>query len=227
MKKADVQVGRHYKAKVSGNEVPVLITGELPEGGWEARNVKTGKAIRIKSAQRLRAAMRQLDDPAKAAKRRSPEEIAAAKRSQAAVEAVVTGKRIVTKAEYEADAKGSAPAADVGPGAEKPAKAAKDAKPAPKRDTGEPDANDGEPKRMSIMSAAVKVLEERDPADGPLTCPQMLERMTAKGYWSPARGGKTPANTLYAAILREINTKGEASRFDKVERGKFSLSLKR
>jgi len=200
MKKNDVEAGKVYRVKVSGSVQDVRITGENPHGGWEGVNVATKRKVRIKSAQRLRAVGG--ERPAKRTK-------------------------IVSLAEYEADAKGSASAADVGPGAAKPAKAAKDAKPAPKRDTGEPDANDGEPKRMSIMSAAVKVLEERDPADGPLTCPQMLERMTAKGYWSPARGGKTPANTLYAAILREINTKGEASRFDKVERGKFSLSLKR
>jgi len=200
MKKNDVEAGKVYRVKVSGSVQDVRITGENPHGGWDGVNVATKRKVRIKSAQRLRAVAG--ERPAKHTK-------------------------IVSLAEYEADAKGSAPAADVGPGAEKPAKAAKDAKPAPKRDTGEPDAGDGEPKRMSIMSAAVKVLEERDPADGPLTCPQMLERMTAKGYWSPARGGKTPANTLYAAILREINTKGEASRFDKVERGKFSLSLKR
>jgi len=200
MKKNDVEAGKVYRVKVSGSVQDVRITGENPHGGWDGVNVATKRKVRIKSAQRLRAVAG--ERPAKRTK-------------------------IVSLAEYEADAKGSAPAADVGPGAEKPAKATKDAKPAPKRDTGEPDANDGEPKRMSIMSAAVKVLEERDPADGPLTCPQMLERMTAKGYWSPARGGKTPANTLYAAILREINTKGEASRFDKVERGKFSLSLKR
>ncbi|HOI56194.1 MAG TPA: winged helix-turn-helix domain-containing protein [Phycisphaerae bacterium] len=200
MKKNDVEAGKVYRVKVSGSVQDVRITGENPHGGWDGVNVATKRKVRIKSAQRLRAVAG--ERPAKR-------------------------KKVVSLAEYEADAKGSSPAADVGPGAEKPAKATKDAKPAPKRDTGEPDANDGEPKRMSIMSAAVKVLEERDPADGPLTCPQMLERMTAKGYWSPARGGKTPANTLYAAILREINTKGEASRFDKVERGKFSLSLKR
>jgi hypothetical protein len=197
MKKNDVEAGKVYRVKVSGSVQDVRITGENPHGGWDGVNVATKRKVRIKSAQRLRAV---------------------------AGERPANRTKIVSLAEYEADAKGSAPAADVGPGAEK---AAKDAKPAPKRDTGEPDAKGGEPKRMSIMSAAVKVLEERDPADGPLTCPQMLERMTAKGYWSPARGGKTPASTLYAAILREINTKGEASRFDKVERGKFSLSLKR
>ncbi|MGB2824687.1 MAG: winged helix-turn-helix domain-containing protein [Phycisphaerae bacterium] len=85
----------------------------------------------------------------------------------------------------------------------------------------------GQPKRLSALNAAVKVLEERDPADGPLSCAQMIERMAAKGYWTPVRGGKTPANTLYAAILREINTKGEDSRFEKVERGRFTLGLKR
>ena len=55
----------------------------------------------------------------------------------------------------------------------------------------------------------------------------LIERMAAKGYWTPARGGKTPANMLYAATLRKINTKGEDSRFEKVERGKVALSLKR
>ena len=199
MKKADVQVGTTYVVKVAGNLVPVKITREHPNGGWEGRSEKTGKTIRVKSPQRLRRMVSE-----------RPQQ----------------RKKIVSLAEYEADAKGSAPAADVGPGAAKPAKATKDAKPAPKRDTGERDANDGEPKRMSIMSAAVKVLEERDPADGPLTCPQMLERMTAKGYWSPARGGKTPAATLHAAISREIKTKAEASRFVKADRGKFGLAEK-
>ena len=36
-----------------------------------------------------------------------------------------------------------------------------------------------------------------------------------------ALGGKTPAATLYSAILREITTKGTSSRFVKSDRGKF------
>ncbi|GEM_PF-5876952 len=40
-------------------------------------------------------------------------------------------------------------------------------------------------------------------------------------FWTP-RKGKTPAATLYAAILREITTKGETSRFVKTERGRFA-----
>jgi hypothetical protein len=44
----------------------------------------------------------------------------------------------------------------------------------------------------------------------------MIETMTAREYWKPSQGGKTPANTLYAAISKEINTKGKDSRFQKV-----------
>ena len=85
-------------------------------------------------------------------------------------------------------------------------------------------AHEGEPKekRLGLLSAAVKVLEEMREDDDPLNCHQLVERATAAGYWTP-RAGKTPANTLYAAILREINEKGEASRFVKVERGKFRI----
>ena len=54
MKKADVNVGTVYSAKVSGNVVPVRIDRENPRGGWDGTNLKTKKAIRIKSAQRLR-----------------------------------------------------------------------------------------------------------------------------------------------------------------------------
>ena len=34
-------------------------------------------------------------------------------------------------------------------------------------------------------------------------------------------------HTVYATILREINTKGTDARFCRAERGKFALSLKR
>jgi len=55
-----------------------------------------------------------------------------------------------------------------------------------------------------------------------MTCPEMIDAMAAKGYWT-SPGGQTPAATLYSAILREINTKGAESRFVKTERGKFAI----
>jgi len=68
------------------------------------------------------------------------------------------------------------------------------------------------------LSAAVKVLQE---AGQPLNCKNMVNLMLGKGYWQT--DGKTPAATIYSAILREIKEKGEASRFRKTARGKFEL----
>ena len=49
--------------------------------------------------------------------------------------------------------------------------------------------------------------------------------MAIKGYWT-SPGGKTPSATLYSALLREIDTKGNASRFVKVGKGQFALRQK-
>jgi hypothetical protein len=77
-------------------------------------------------------------------------------------------------------------------------------------------------KKTSALDAAARVLEE---AGQPMTCLEMIEAMTAKGYWNSPKG-LTPAATLYSAILREINAKGKESRFVKTERGKFGLAKK-
>ena len=75
-------------------------------------------------------------------------------------------------------------------------------------------------KRLSALDAAAKVLAETGQS---MRCTELIAAMTAKGYWtSPA--GKTPASTLYAALLRELCTKKEQARFRKTERGKFGLA---
>lgn len=71
--------------------------------------------------------------------------------------------------------------------------------------------------KMSALDAAAKVLTE---AKAPMTTKEMIEAMATKKYWT-SPGGKTPHATLYAAILREIGTKGKDARFKKTERGKF------
>jgi hypothetical protein len=77
-----------------------------------------------------------------------------------------------------------------------------------------------EVKKLSALAAAVKVLGE---TNQPMTSGEMIEAMAAKGYWSSPKG-RTPASTLYAAILREITVKGKQARFQKTERGKFALN---
>ncbi len=56
MKKNEVKVGGLYHAKVSDKLVTVRIDSTHSAGGWAATNTRTGKRIRIKSAQRLRGA---------------------------------------------------------------------------------------------------------------------------------------------------------------------------
>lgn len=72
--------------------------------------------------------------------------------------------------------------------------------------------------KVSQLDAAVQVLKAKGEA---MNCKGMVEVMLEKGLWKT--GGKTPAATLYSAILREITTKGSESRFRKTDRGQFTL----
>ena len=73
--------------------------------------------------------------------------------------------------------------------------------------------------KMSGLDAAARVLKE---AGQPMNAKAMVETMLAKGYW--ATDGKTPAATIYAAIIREIAKKGSNARFRKTARGQFELA---
>ncbi len=75
-------------------------------------------------------------------------------------------------------------------------------------------------KRLSAIAAAAKVLAE---AGEPMNTKQLIETMAQKGYWA-SPGGKTPEATLYAAIAREIKTKGDQSRFTNPGRGLFAAA---
>jgi len=201
VKKDEIKVGQSYQAKVSDRIVTVRIDSTNSHGGWNATNTATGKRIRIKSAQRLRRAIG-ADAPAG---RRS---------KKAARDAGMTpGEQGIAAA--RADAKAAAqpevnPTVEVVTGQpileSKPGK-----KPRAKKAV-------GEPKRVSALDAAAQVLAD---SDKPLRAKEMIEAMAERGLWS-SPNGKTPEATLYAAMLREINTKGDAARFRKVERGQFT-----
>jgi hypothetical protein len=85
---------------------------------------------------------------------------------------------------------------------------AKKAKPEPK------------PKKVSALDAAAKVLAT---TGEPMTTKAMIEAMTERGLWT-SPGGKTPQATLYAAILREVATKGTKARFRKTAPGHFAFN---
>jgi hypothetical protein len=72
--------------------------------------------------------------------------------------------------------------------------------------------------KMSALDAAAKVLADTGDA---MNTKAMIEAMAATGLWKSPEG-KTPHATLYSAIAREINDKGNDARFVKAERGKFA-----
>ena len=74
--------------------------------------------------------------------------------------------------------------------------------------------------KMSLVDAAIQVMQE---AGEPMNTKRIVELVSERGLWEPSRGGKTPHATLYSSILREIRDKGDKSRFEKTERGKFAL----
>ena len=111
----------------------------------------------------------------------------------------------------------------------KPKAQAEPAKKAPKTSDETPPAEskatetktaDKKPKKVSAIDAAARVLGE---AKEPMNCQDLIKQMADKGYWT-SPGGKTPHATLYSAITREINTKGNDSRFKKTERGNFAAN---
>ena len=56
--------------------------------------------------------------------------------------------------------------------------------------------------------------------------PTVVGDGSKSGYWT-SPGGQTPDRTLYAAIIKEIATKGKESRFKKTEPGKFAPGVTR
>jgi len=215
MKKDQVVIGNVYTAKVSGGVVPVRITDEKWTGdkhtGWAGVNTQTGRAVRIKSAQRLRAAV-----AAPAAEGTAAEPAVAPVAGdvgpvgEIAPEGAVlarAGSPVPPKAASGSKGKkakgGKAKAA-------KPAKAAKLGKePKPARLKVE--------RPMSGLDAVAAVLKD---AGAPMRVAEVLAVIQKKGLWMSK--GKTPEATLYAAIIREIAAKGALARFVKKDRGLFA-----
>ncbi|MEX0652549.1 MAG: winged helix-turn-helix domain-containing protein [Phycisphaeraceae bacterium] len=199
MKKDDVKIGETYRAKVSDRLTTIRIDAEHTDRGWSATNLSTGKKVRIKSAQRLRG-------PATVSDRAKTKKPAKKKLSAAELKARHKADQENAQLRDERDAAPDGMTASERAMAESE-KPAADAKTRKKRDG------------LSCLDAAAKVLED---AGEPMNTKAMVESMMAKGYWTT--DAPTPSATLYSAILRELQKKGDDARFTKVERGKFTLA---
>lgn len=106
----------------------------------------------------------------------------------------------------------------------KAAKAAATPK-AQRKPAGEPKAErkaaaDAKPKRLSALDAAAQVLAQ---AGRPMRAKELVAALAEQGLWT-SPGGKTPEATLYAAMLREVQKRGDAARFRKADRGLFEFN---
>ena len=72
-------------------------------------------------------------------------------------------------------------------------------------------------KKMSLMDAAVAVLKE---SGEPMNTREMVKAAAEKGYWQPT-ACKTPEQTLYGSIFREIKTKAQPRIVKSETKGKF------
>ncbi len=54
MTAAEVKIGRHYAAKISGQLTIVKIEARSSHGGWTGKNIFTNRRVRVESAAKLR-----------------------------------------------------------------------------------------------------------------------------------------------------------------------------
>lgn len=77
-------------------------------------------------------------------------------------------------------------------------------------------------KRLSLLEAAIQALQAQPPGTA-LNTRELVELATASGLWAN-NGAKTPEQTLYSAIFREIATKERPRIIRSAERGRFELN---
>ena len=73
-------------------------------------------------------------------------------------------------------------------------------------------------KKLSLLNAAAQVLAA---CRTPMNCKEMIAKAVEMGFWTPT-GAKTPEQTLYSGIFREIKST-EEPRFRKSETRKGSF----
>jgi len=229
MKQDQIQIGKTYAAKVNDKISPVRINSENEHGGWNGTNLRTNKNVRIKSAQRLRNEIKVPEDADKHAYpgKLATDEAAASgeakpnrRKKKVAKKKLSNKDRDHARAQAKADQENAAKrdereAAD--DGMTESERAMAESEPERKQTTvTKAEREDG--KKMGCLDAAAEVLKD---ADEPMTTKQMVEAMSERGLWSS--DAATPWATLYSAILRELKNKGDESRFEKADRGKFQI----
>ena len=185
-------------AKVTGSDAPVRIDAQNPHGGWDAKNLVTGRKVRIKTAGRLKRQCTQAD--LANIKRPTPK-----RRSKTATVANTSptaarvAKTPVTASEKATVTKGR-DTSQTGKQHQRPTGAGHGS------GAEAPIARRGS--RLSGLTAAFMVLVD---ANTELGVKKIVELAAEKGWWKS--DAATPHATIYASIIREITNKGDKARF--------------
>lgn len=212
MKNDEVKIGQTYHAKITDKVVPVRIDAEHKSGGkfrgWHGTNMTTNRKVHIKSAQKLRGkadAAESADKPTKP--KPAKKKLTAAERKKLLAQHKADQENARLREEREASPEGMT------------ASEAAMTKSAGKKRTKKPkDAPTNSGGKLSLIDAAIEVLRK---AKEPMNCKEMVNAVFEAKLWTPGTG-KTPHATLYSAILRDM--KSDTPRFEKVERGQFTLA---
>lgn len=104
-----------------------------------------------------------------------------------------------------------------------PPTASEDAEKQEADETPNPAPESGKPetpvKNMSLMEAAIRVLQSQ-PDGVAFNTRELVAMATEQGLWTPT-GAKTPEQTLYGTIFREIATKEHPRIIKAEQKGKF------
>lgn len=217
MRPEQIELGAEYRCRLEHGVVRVRVDSAPPaedrRKGWIVTDVESGRQEHVARHEQFRAPWVPDPDPSRCVTANCANEPAMTYLGNPLCQACWEATTRTTNESEETMATKTA--------SKKATKKTPAAKP-PKTPKPQPDAAEGEakPKRISALDAAAEVLKARKT---PANCTELIAEMAERGLWS-SPNGKTPAATLYAAILREIGTKGGEARFKKIERGQFEYA---
>ena len=225
--------GTKVIVKVGRNEVEAIVI-EATDTGWKVKSQKTGREFEVCRIVRV------IEEPAPEMVTPETETEPAAEETKPETETEPAAEETKPETETEPTAEETKPTTETEPTAEEVTPET-ETKPAaeevtPETET-EPIAEEAKPeedhavnpapesgrdqkppKKISLLTAAAMVLAA---CRKPMNCKEIIAKAIEMGLWTPT-GAKTPEQTLYGGIFREIKTT-EKPRFKKSETRKGSF----
>ena len=206
---ASVRVGCIAKVKVGRNEIPAKVL-EINPDGYRVQSTATNKVFKVKTVGRVMA------PPEACTSRQTPAEVQQAFNEAIEAEMKASGeyREPLPSTPVSPETIAIATAPIHGPGIDYTADEGAP-NPAPESAPAEKPV-----KKLSLLDAAVEVLKT---SGQPMNTREIVKAATDSGLWIPT-ACRTPEQTLYGSIFREIATK-ENPRIVKAEqKGKFRLA---